>query len=186
MIDHDFEMAYTVELVEDLTREDESERLFFPPSDGRGGGDGVSLRVRSATKVWTGTFAFGYPDPRALTRIFAFPSPDHVCVVSRGAGYVVDAAQPRDWYRIEAFPIYTARSAPSRSLLLFADFTTIAAYGPSGLVWKTERLSWDGLRLTEITDDYAWASAWDTEKEVSVRIDLRDGKAEGGTRPELP
>lgn len=183
MINNHFEMRYTVEVVEDLSPEHESERLFFPGAARQGGGDGVSVRVGSHHGAWTGTFAFGYPTPESLTRVLSFPSPDHLCVVSRGAGYVVRAADPTDWYEIEAFPIFDARPVVERDLLLFSDFTTVVAYGPNGLVWKTERMSWDGLRIAAASGDYAWARAWDGSREVSVRVDLRDGSAEGGVAP---
>jgi hypothetical protein len=183
MIERDFEMEYVVEVVAELSPENESDRLFFPAFAREGGGDGVSVRVRSNTDAWTGTFAFGYPSSESLTRVLSFPSRDHLCVVSRGAGYVVRAADPEDWYRVETFPIFDARPVVDRGLLLFSDFTTIAAYGPRGLVWKTERISWDGLRISATNAGYAWARAWNGNREVSVRVDLRDGSAEGGVAP---
>jgi len=71
------------------------------------------------------------------------------------------------------------------SLLLFAGFTSITAVGSEGIAWTTERLTWEGLTITEIDGDKLLGHGWDApaDKEVPFEVDLNTGKHTGGARP---
>jgi hypothetical protein len=73
-------------------------------------------------------------------------------------------------------------------LLLFVGFTTITAVGPSGLAWTTERLSWEGLSMIEITGQKLRGLGWDAlaDKEAPFEVDLLSGESRGGARPDTP
>ena len=64
-------------------------------------------------------------------------------------------------------------------------FTSITALGPAGIAWTTERLSWEGLRITEIGAQHLLGFGWDAigDKEVAFSVDLETGKHSGGARP---
>jgi hypothetical protein len=77
---------------------------------------------------------------------------------------------------------------PAPGLILFAGFTSITAVGKMGTVWQTERLSWEGLRITRIEDEKLYGFGWDlmSDKEVAFEVDLKIGRHVGGTRPATP
>jgi hypothetical protein len=70
-------------------------------------------------------------------------------------------------------------------LLLFAGFTTITALARNGLAWTTDRLSWEGISITEISGAKLRGLAWDalTDKDAPFEVDLLTGRSTGGARP---
>ncbi len=54
-----------------------------------------------------------------------------------------------------------------------------------GLAWTSERLSWEGISITEISGQKLCGLGWDalTDKQVSFEVDLRTGRHTGGARP---
>ena len=77
------------------------------------------------------------------------------------------------------------RVLSQQGLLLFVGFTSITAVGSSGIAWTTERLTWEGLTITDIDGDKLLGHGWDAlaDKEVPFEVDLKTGKHTGGARP---
>jgi hypothetical protein len=145
----------------------------------------VSLRVKPfSSPAWAGRFQEG---AEGLTGVFATPSADVICVVARGNGYWAPVLEPTQFEMIASVPIREVLPVSARQLLLFVDYTTIAAYGPSGRVWVTRDLSWDGLNIDNITGDTIFGSGWDSPSECRVpfTVDLIAGTAHGGSSPAL-
>lgn len=135
---------------------------------------------------WVGTFGSGYDSPYAVTGIYSHPDARSVCGISAGQGHIVRTDDPTIWEEVKAFPILDVRLIPIRQLLVFADFTEMTAYGLSGMEWKTSRLSWNGLKITEATPDFIQGLAWDApqQQEVEFFVDVKTGHHKGGSNPE--
>jgi len=58
-------------------------------------------------------------------------------------------------------PVIDIRPVPALGILVFADYTTLVAYGRTGLAWKTKRLTWSDLKITETTDAFIEGEFWD-------------------------
>lgn len=84
-------------------------------------------------------------------------------------------------------PIIDARAIPERRLLILADFTMLAAYGPDGLAWRTGQISWDGLRITGVSSDEISGIAWNApdQRHVSFSVNLKTGAHRGGASPDV-
>ena len=69
--------------------------------------------------------------------------------------------------------------------MLFHDYTEVVAYGENGLVWETERLSWDGIEIQEVSESEVIGQGWDatSEKHVEFRVNLGNGCHQGGAAP---
>jgi hypothetical protein len=161
--------------------------IYFPGASETGGRDGLLVTVTpTAATPWIGVFAGGYDSSGVVSGVFGCPDRRSICVVSSGKGYIVRADDPAVWMEVHSFPIMDVRAMPESQLLVFANFTTLAAYGPNGLVWVTGDLSWDGLKLTEATPELIRGIAWDAphEREVEFVVDVRTGGHEGGSSPE--
>jgi hypothetical protein len=72
-----------------------------------------------------------------------------------------------------------------QALILFVGFTSITALGSSGIAWTTERLTWEGVTITEINGSKLQGHGWDAlaDKEVPFEVDLKTGKHTGGAKP---
>lgn len=149
------------------------------------GREGLVVRVRAGTRSWIGNFQRG---DGKLTGIFATPSPDHMCVIASGRGYWLRALDATDCHIVRAYPIQDVRAIAELSLLVFADYTDLVAYGVEGMRWLSQSVSWDGITILSADQNGILGLGWDAriEKEVGFFVDVRSGRVEGGAAPHVP
>ena len=94
-------------------------------------------------------------------------------------GYLVKSDQPEAWTQIAVSPVLDVRSMPEHELLVLADFTRLAAYGRSGLFWKSPRLCWDELKIIKVTHDTIDGVGYDPTNigESRFAVDIRTGRS---------
>lgn len=120
---------------------------YFPIPQSRPEQDGLWVRVSPhAGKEWIGVFAEGGP---GATKILSTPDPKHLCVISGGRGYVVDALSPTEWESLPFLPITYACSIPELGFLLFGTFSNLVAWSDR-VLWKSQ-LAVDGLTVTRVS-----------------------------------
>jgi hypothetical protein len=187
-VDLTFPTRYKAEHLLTLPSEAQEERRFyFPPTETPDRGPNLLVKVIPDTgEPWLGSFAPGYDSPKSVTGIYAYPDGMSLCGISQGKGCVIRSDNPHNWRGVDTHPILSVITIAAEHLLLFVDFTTISAYGQSGLVWKTPRLSWDGLTITEVTTNHVRGLAWDSpeDREVEFLVDIKTGHHKGGSSPE--
>ncbi|MDY7078090.1 MAG: hypothetical protein SXV54_14340 [Chloroflexota bacterium] len=173
---------YDVELEVSLSSASKGiKRFYYPGAVERGGQDGLVVSVLPYKgPSWIGIFAPGYP--KATTGVFSSPDEQSVCIVSSGQGYIVRVDNPQVWEKAQPFPVWDVRVISERKLLVLADFTVLTAYSTEGIAWTTMRLSWDGLKITEVTSDWIKGLGWDSPRgrEVKFVVDVQTGQHEGG------
>ena len=184
LVDLSFRHDYTVEQIEEIPTGNDIKHVLFPE-----GSANYALMIKVTPRKgspWVATFARAYDSPQALTGILSCPSSEHVCVVSGGGGYIIRASDPDDRQKIPLVPITDARLIKGKGLLVFANFTSLAAYGVGGLLWQSSRLSWDGLRITEVTSEHITGLGWDSprEQEIEFVVDIATGLHHGGSSPD--
>jgi hypothetical protein len=131
------------------------------------------------------TCALGFTSASMPTGVFACPNPEEMCAVAGGYAYVVNTTKPMHCTQIGLKPVVSVLTAETQGLLLFVGFHTLVAWGIDGFAWETAKLSWEGIRVIEITDDAVIGFGWNmmTDREVEFRVDLRTGVHEGGGFP---
>lgn len=141
------------------------------------GRDGLIVRiVPPSSSPWYGVFAFGRLATKTKTGLYTTPNEEEFCVVSKGTGYFVDAANPTRFRTVAAKPIIDVFPIVPRGLLVFCDLWQFYAYDRTGLAWKTERIAVEGLAITEVTDDYIRGRADRLHQaDASFFVDLKDG-----------
>jgi len=141
------------------------------------------LQVKPASGgSFLATCALGFRDPSALTGVWSCPRPDDLLAVAGGYAYLADTLAPDRPLHLPLRPVAQVLASPESNLLLLSGFHTIAAIGPTGLLWETARLTWEGLTLTEIRDGQLHGLGWDmrTDRELPFAVDLATGKHTGG------
>jgi hypothetical protein len=181
-VDLEFNHSYEVEEIPELpgTGKLNVPVHYFPRLKTRPEHDGLWLKVRPATgKPWVGVFAFGYQSPSAISRVVSTPGEDRVCVVSRGAAYVVKTDEPDFWEEVPIMPVLDIRMIPERQLLVFADFTGLVAYGHNQVVWRSPRLCWDDLRILNVSQDTIEGVGSDPTNSGDSRfaVEIRTGRS---------
>ena len=147
---------------------------------------GIYLRVTPEEgQPWIGFFAQGFDSHQVARGVYSCPDLNWLCAVASGYAYMVDAAIPERWLQIEQRPVIEVRPVPELKLLLFTGFTSITALGESQRLWTTEKLSWEGLSISDIQGSCLRGMGWDaiSDKEVPFEVDLLTGKSTGGARP---
>ncbi len=185
-----FPAAYQIKVLESYGLVNPLERFYqFPSELEETDRHGVYLHaVPNHASAWIGFFSHGYDSDKVVNAIFSCPHADWLCVVAGGYGYLVNTADPSQWLRSEQQPVMDVRVLLEQNLLLFAGFLNLSAVGSSGLVWTTERLSWEGLSISRVEGQTLYGLGWDaiTDKDVPFEVDLRTGKHTGGSRPGEP
>lgn len=157
--------------------------VHYFPSDRCSGQDGLILQISpDQAAPWIGLFAFGRFGTNTATEVLPMPNADQLCVVASGSGYIVWPSSPLHWSEVEISPVVDVRRVPSKDLIVFADFTQLVAYDQNGPRWATERLSWDGFKILEVSESTLVGEYWDIRDEAVRRfeVDLNTGTARGG------
>jgi len=152
-IERPFVAAYELETDVDLPGAPDGPAQFFYP----GGLEIASVAVGSSDLLlkimpndrqpWLANFS---GDDYPFTTVTTCPASDRFCAIAHGLGYLVKASDPRNWSEVRALPILQVFPDEDHELLLFADFTRIAAYGEAGLAWLAD-LVLDGLKILSRT-----------------------------------
>jgi hypothetical protein len=153
--------------------------LHFPPP--RPAHDGLWVKITPATgKTWIGVFAFLFDSPTAFSRVISTHDPNRVCVVSKGAGYIVKSDEPEVWEEI-VIEVLGLLSVPEHQLLIFSGYTRLAAYGSNGLAWRSPRVCWDELTILNVTHDTIEGIGYDptnsSSSEMRFAVDVRTGRS---------
>lgn len=155
--------------------------IYYPEAAEVASHGGLLVKVLpKCSDPWIGIF--GDLDPHYWAGIMSCPDRNSVCVVSWGEGYLVRADNPMVFESIQPGPIIDAHAIVDAGLIVFADFTKLVAYGREGMRWVTERLAYDGVRITETTPEHICGMAYHapSAKEIEFIVDTRTGRHRGG------
>ena len=128
------------------------------------------------------TCALGFTDPSMQTSVFACPDPQQICAVAGGYAYVIDTTKPERCTHVALKPVVEVRPLVTHDLLLFVGFHSMLAWGRNGLLWESARLSWEGVRITNIEGNALHGVGWNllTDREVGFSLNLLTGLHQGG------
>jgi hypothetical protein len=137
------------------------------------------------TQPFLATCALGFRDPAVPTGLWSTPNPEELCAVSGGYAYLILTTAPERFTMIPYRPVLQVLSSPANNLLLFLSNRTILAWGQTGQLWESEKLSDEGLTITslEIRDATSDATnilcglGWQmkSDQEIPFALDLRTG-----------
>lgn len=146
----------------------------------------ILLRARPDAEQQMMTFALGFADAALPHGLWGCPNPAQLCAIAGGYAYLVDAEDPRQWSQIPYRPVLSVHPVLESGLLIVSSFHQLWALGANGPAWETARLSWEGLRVTEISGGTLHGFGWDlgTDAEVAFSVDLATGQHTGGAGPE--
>jgi hypothetical protein len=146
----------------------------------------LEIMVRASNSGEAGPFlatcALGFASAHVPTGVWACPDRDWMCAVAGGYAYLIDTLEPRQWEQVEFRPVTEVRPLSQHSLLLFAGFHRLLAWGMTGIAWRTRRLSWEGLRVLDIDGGKLIGLGWDlnSDRELEFEVDLATGESRGG------
>jgi hypothetical protein len=136
------------------------------------------LVTPAASPEFLATFALGFADPAVPTGVWACPNPAQLCAVAGGYAYLINTAAPSQWEQVEYRPVLQVTPLLQHQLLLFAGHHSLVAYGLEGKAWQTKKLSWEGIKILQITDQTLTGLGWDlmTDREFEFQVNLDTGE----------
>jgi hypothetical protein len=180
-----FVARYECRILEDLPREG-SDVLRFN-SSGRFDKD-LELSTRLVVECipnkgapWVGLFE-GVAKDYPLTGLYATPCEERVCVVNRGASYIVRTTAPQSWERPPILPVLAIFRVPEHPIMLFSGFQDVAAYGPHGLMWCVDHVGADDVKISAVNSHSIIGTAWDPQADRMVPFSIAPttGHVNGG------
>jgi len=182
-IDLTFPHTWSVEVLEKRPLIAPSRQFVYPQQVEEVERGALELLVKPTSgDTFLATCALGFADPTAPTGVWSCPDPEWLCAVSGGYAYLIHTLRPQQWSQIPYRPVLNVRALKEQQLLLFVGHHSILAWGRDGQAWQSERLSWEGIEITDIVGDTLCGLGWDlmTDKDVPFAIDLKTGEHTGG------
>ena len=128
---------------------------------------------------WIGNFAKGLG---GLSTAVKHPNDKAVIVIANGEGYIVNP----DTREVEEMgsSIQQLIDVPEYRMMIIVDPFTIEALGENGSLWKTHRISVEGIRNIHITGTALRGEVSDLSGDwLPFWIDIMTGKKTGGLEP---
>jgi hypothetical protein len=131
----------------------------------------------SAAQPFLATCALGFRDAATPTGMWSCPNPEEICAVAGGYAYVINTNAPERFTMIPYRPVMEVRAAVEDGLLLFVGHRTILAWGHEGQAWESEKLSDEGVTVTEIESGVLRGVGWEmkSDKEQAFTLELATG-----------
>jgi hypothetical protein len=142
----------------------------------------MMIRPASGAGPFLATCGLGFAGDTVPSGIWSCPDPAWICAVAGGYAYLIDTRDPARWEQVAYRPVTNVTVVPEPALLVFAGFHSLLAWGSSGKVWETGRLSWDGLRIVAVREETLLGTGWDmiTDREFEFHVNLKTGEHRGG------
>ncbi len=146
----------------------------------------LELLIRpDSSPAFLATCALGFANPTLPSGLWSCPNPDHLCALAGGYAYLIPTLAPKPQQattHLPLRPVTRVLPLPAHNLLLFAGFHHLLAWGPTGLLWQSARLSWEGLTLAETHGHHLHGTGWDmiSDRDLPFTLDLRTGHHTGG------
>lgn len=127
---------------------------------------------------WVGNFQ---PGVGGRNGVFEDPNGTALIVIAGGQGHIVDPTS-RQCSATFGAQIQSAFEIPDRKMIIFGNGLWFEAIDASGLVWRSDRISWDGMRDITIDGLTLAGEAFDiSDNWVPFELDITSGTFTGGS-----
>lgn len=131
---------------------------------------------------WVGNFQRGIGAKDAV--LFSPLRTDQAIVVAGGMGYVVEL-DTHALVRTFGGAVNDLFYLPEREVVIVGNGLWFECEGPSGILWRTQRVSWDGTQDVRLDRNVIRGSAFDVHDQGwhPFTVDIETGTVEGGAEP---
>lgn len=135
---------------------------------------------KSNLSEWVANFKPGCTD---FNLIVDYPDTNRIVLIGKGQGYIMTLGQEQP---IDTFGgnIREAIQTPDNKIILVDDIY-VRLLDNNGTVWKSERISWDGIKDLKLEDNILTGLSYDpmdsTNEWIPFSIDLTTKELKGGS-----
>jgi hypothetical protein len=131
---------------------------------------------------WIGNFARGLT---SFDCVLPHPNGSDILVIAGGQLYQVEPTMRHVAPQTSAAIVDAFSYSPSNAVVLNSQELWFEAIGPSGRLWKTRRISWDGMRSISVEGNMLRGEAWHFDGTWHpFQLDLNSGFVHGGSHDE--
>lgn len=130
---------------------------------------------------WVGNFQRG---ANSFDKVLEHPDGSFIIVVAGGECYIVDV-ENRKLKDNFGVMFETVICVPEKNIIIFGTCVDFEAIGVSGRIWRSRRISWDGIRNLKFECDTLTGEAWSFEDIwIPFSLDINTGEHTGGAQVE--
>jgi hypothetical protein len=134
--------------------------------------------VSKSGDQWVGNFQ---PGLGGCSIVLEHPDGTNLIVIAGGQGYVVDP-ECRQCLAMFGADIQSTFHSPEIAAFIFENGLWFEAIGRSGHLWRSERISWDGMKDLVVDGLAVTGSAWHySDRWLPFRLNLMNGDFTGGS-----
>jgi hypothetical protein len=121
------------------------------------------------------------PGLTELNAVINHPDKERVVVISGGQAYVVNPTDPKSWEHFGG-SIELALPIDALNAIVFGNGLWFELLGANSMIWRTPRISWDGMCDIQIDNFKLRGKSWDpSDAWHEFSVDLIDGTMSGGS-----
>jgi hypothetical protein len=144
--------------------------------------EGFVLRLfKSDGTSWVANFRPGWTK---YSKVFDFPTHKSVVVIAGGQGYIMspDDEKPKLTFGLTLTDVLQTDNG---SLVCANNTDIIFLDNSTGQLWRSERISWDGIKDLKIIDDILYGKTYEAQSSIdewsAFSINLKTKEIEGGS-----
>ncbi len=145
--------------------------------------EGVVIKfMPDGGESWIGNFQ---PGDGGIIEVLPYANDLYLMVIALGQGYIINPID-RKLIGLCGNYIQEIYEIPGQDAIILDESTFLVRYEKDGkIAWRTERISWDGLRNVRIEGDRIKGEAYtpmsDTNNWLPFQVDLETGELTGGS-----
>jgi len=123
--------------------------------------------IKSDGTEWVANFKTGWTN---FSTVFELSSIDNIVVIASGQGYLISPDQQK---AISTFgPSITQLLEFSDGRFISANETNVVIIHPDGLIWESERISWDGIKELTFNGNIVMGYSYDPMHDADEWVPL--------------
>jgi hypothetical protein len=132
-------------------------------------GDCTWVLFNGPTSNVIGVFGKGsWPDSSITT----FNSGQHALVLASGQGYILELSNMKLTHKTIASFLRKAIAIPETALIVACDFLQVHIYSTTQMVWESEQLGVDDLKIDKVTKNAVSGTFWNGREVTSFELDI--------------
>jgi hypothetical protein len=138
------------------------------------------IQFERESEIWVGIFGQGTLKNHHTACKFA--DDKYVFVIAGGQGYILDSLSRELCHKTSINYFISAIAAPGKDLVIACEFTRLYAFDTQNLVWRSDRVALDGIKLDSSTEDELSGKVWQIDGWYAFALQYKNWKFTQGSR----